>query len=76
MFYMFLENKGSWNEPNVIDLDDNSEAENDLDFIPPSPVSDEISSALAMRYGHQINSLSVLLLHILKDLYSWLKQHL
>lgn len=71
MSCMFLEIKSSWNEPNIIDLDDNSEPENDLDFIPPSPVSDEISSALAMRSVHPINSLLTLLLfNILKDLYS------
>ncbi|XP_056908776.1 recQ-like DNA helicase BLM isoform X1 [Takifugu flavidus] len=43
------ETKSSWMESKVIELDDNSEPENDLDFIPPSPVTDEIASALATR---------------------------
>lgn len=58
MFY--LETKSSWIESNVIELDDNSEPENDLDFIPPSPVTDEIDSALATRLVLLINGLSIL----------------
>ncbi|KAM6936936.1 recQ-like DNA helicase BLM [Xenentodon cancila] len=35
--------KKMWIDPNVIELNDNSEPEDDLDYIPPSPVPDEIS---------------------------------
>lgn len=52
--YVFLEIKSSWIDPKVIELDDNSEPEDDLDFIPPSPVSDEMSSALSTRFGRLI----------------------
>ncbi|XP_070763765.1 recQ-like DNA helicase BLM [Enoplosus armatus] len=41
-----------WIDPNVIQLDDNSDLEDDLDYIPPSPIRDEISyttSALETR---------------------------
>ncbi|XP_068578499.1 recQ-like DNA helicase BLM isoform X2 [Cebidichthys violaceus] len=41
-----------WINPKVIQLDDNSEPEDDLDYIPPSPIPDEISnttSALETR---------------------------
>ncbi|XP_054475799.1 recQ-like DNA helicase BLM isoform X2 [Anoplopoma fimbria] len=41
-----------WIDPKVIQLDDNSEPEDDLDYIPPSPIPDEISyttSALETR---------------------------
>lgn len=55
--YVFLETKSSWIASKVIEIDDNSEPENDLDFIPPSPVSDEICSALATRLVHLINNL-------------------
>ena len=44
-----LENKKTWIDPKVIELDENSEPEDDLDFIPPSPIPDEISSALETR---------------------------
>lgn len=54
--YVFLETKSSWIESKVIEIDDNSEPENDLDFIPPSPVSDVICSALATRLVHPINN--------------------
>lgn len=46
-------------ESKVIELDDNSEPENDLDFIPPSPATDEIASVLATRLVLLINSLSI-----------------
>ncbi|XP_029290723.1 Bloom syndrome protein homolog isoform X2 [Cottoperca gobio] len=36
-------NKEKWIDPKVIKLDDNSEPEDDLDYIPPSPIPDEIS---------------------------------
>ncbi|XP_044048027.1 Bloom syndrome protein homolog isoform X2 [Siniperca chuatsi] len=42
----------TWIDPKVIELDGNSEPEDDLDYIPPSPIPDEISyttSALTMR---------------------------
>lgn len=54
-----LEKKSSWMESKVIELDDNSEPENDLDFIPPSPVTDGIASALATRLVLLINGLSI-----------------
>lgn len=44
-----LDNKKTWIDPKVIELDENSEPEDDLDFIPPSPIPDEISSALETR---------------------------
>ncbi|XP_061577853.1 recQ-like DNA helicase BLM isoform X2 [Cololabis saira] len=37
------DNKKMWIDPNVIELVDNSEPEEDFDYIPPSPVPDEIS---------------------------------
>lgn len=64
--YVFLEIKNLWIEPKVIELDDNSEPEDDLDFIPPSPVSDEMSSALSTRFVHLIKCLVTLLFIILK----------
>lgn len=65
---LFLEIKSSWIEPQVIELDDNSESEDDLDFIPPSPVSDEMSSALSTRFVHLIKCLLMLLFIILKHI--------
>lgn len=53
---MFLETKSLWIEPKVIELDDNSEPEDDFNFIPPSPVSDEMSSALSARFVHLIQN--------------------
>uniref|UniRef100_A0A671XJR9 RecQ-like DNA helicase BLM n=1 Tax=Sparus aurata TaxID=8175 RepID=A0A671XJR9_SPAAU len=38
------DNKKTWIDPKVIELDENTEPEDDLDFIPPSPIPDEISS--------------------------------
>ncbi|KAM9754767.1 recQ-like DNA helicase BLM isoform 2-T2 [Menidia menidia] len=41
-----------WIDPNVIELIDNSDPEDDLDFVPPSPVPDEVSytrSAVEIR---------------------------
>ncbi|XP_071388298.1 recQ-like DNA helicase BLM [Centroberyx affinis] len=35
--------QGKWINPNVIEIDDKSEPDDDLDFIPPSPIPDEIS---------------------------------
>lgn len=46
-------------ESKVIELDDNSEPENDLDFIPPSPVMDEIASTSATRLVLLINGLVI-----------------
>lgn len=43
------DNKKTWIDPKVIELDENTEPEDDLDFIPPSPIPDEISSALETR---------------------------
>ncbi|XP_073329045.1 recQ-like DNA helicase BLM isoform X2 [Pagrus major] len=43
------DNKKTWIDPKVIELDDNTEPEDELDYIPPSPIPDEISSALEMR---------------------------
>ncbi|XP_038562165.1 Bloom syndrome protein homolog isoform X1 [Micropterus salmoides] len=46
------DDKKTWIDPEVIELDGNSEPEDDLDYIPPSPIPDEISyttSALEMR---------------------------
>ncbi|XP_074533157.1 recQ-like DNA helicase BLM [Halichoeres trimaculatus] len=37
------ESKKTGVDPKVIQIDDNSEQEDDLDYIPPSPISDEIS---------------------------------
>ncbi|XP_040895146.1 Bloom syndrome protein homolog isoform X2 [Toxotes jaculatrix] len=37
------DNKKKLIDPKVIELDDNSEPEDDLDYIPPSPIPDEIS---------------------------------
>lgn len=45
-------NKKIWIDPKTIEIDDNSEPEDDLDCIPPSPISDEIiyaGSALETR---------------------------
>lgn len=41
----FSDNKKKWIDPKVIELNDNSEdePEDDFDYIPPSPVPDEIS---------------------------------
>ncbi|XP_059190438.1 recQ-like DNA helicase BLM isoform X2 [Centropristis striata] len=44
--------KHKWTNPKVIQIDDNSEPEDDFDYIPPSPVPDDISyttSALETR---------------------------
>nr|XP_046249450.1 Bloom syndrome protein homolog isoform X2 [Scatophagus argus] len=38
-----------WIDPKIIELDDNSETEDDLDYVPPSPIPDEISFALETR---------------------------
>lgn len=54
--YVFLEIKSSWIDPKIIELDDNSEPD-DLEFIPPSPVSDEMSSVLSTRFVHLIKCL-------------------
>ncbi|KAM9352264.1 recQ-like DNA helicase BLM [Symphorus nematophorus] len=40
--------KKKWFDPKVIKLDDNSDLEDDLDFIPPSPIPDEISVATSV----------------------------
>lgn len=37
------DDKKKWIDPQVIDLDENSQFEDDLDCIPPSPIPDEIS---------------------------------
>lgn len=45
-------NKKIWIDPKTIEIDDNSEPEDDLDCIPPSPIPDEIiyaGSALETR---------------------------
>lgn len=55
-------------EPNVIELDGDSEPEDDLDFIPPSPVSDELSSALSTRFVHPIKCSLMLLFIFLKHI--------
>ena len=57
--YVFLETKSLWIESKVIELDDNSEHEDDLDFIPPSPVSEQMPSALSTRFVHLIKCLSI-----------------
>lgn len=61
----FLEIKSSWIEPKVIELDDNSEPEDDFDFIPPSPLSDEMSPALSARFVHLTKCLSMSLFIVL-----------
>ncbi|XP_039664249.1 Bloom syndrome protein homolog isoform X2 [Perca fluviatilis] len=46
------DDKKKWIDPKVIQLEDNSEPEDDLDYIPPSPIPDEIcytTSALETR---------------------------
>ncbi|XP_031138787.1 Bloom syndrome protein homolog isoform X2 [Sander lucioperca] len=46
------DDKKKWIDPKVIQLEDNSEPEDDLDYIPPSPIPDDISyttSALKTR---------------------------
>ncbi|XP_051237812.1 recQ-like DNA helicase BLM isoform X1 [Dicentrarchus labrax] len=37
------DNKKKFIDPKIIELDDNSEPEDDLDYIPPSPIPDEMS---------------------------------
>lgn len=68
MCYVFVEIKSSGIEPKVIELDDDSEPEDDLDFIPPSPVSDEMSSALSTRFVHLFKCSLMLLFIILKHI--------
>lgn len=41
--FVSLDEKKKWIDPKVIELDNNSEPEDDLDYIPPSPIPDEIS---------------------------------
>uniref|UniRef100_A0A3Q4AW50 RecQ-like DNA helicase BLM n=1 Tax=Mola mola TaxID=94237 RepID=A0A3Q4AW50_MOLML len=48
-FKEITDSKVTWIDPKVIDLDDKSEPEDDLDYIPPSPMADEISSDLETR---------------------------
>lgn len=51
-FYFILDDETKWTDPKVIQLYDNSDPEDDLDYIPPSPIPDEIScttSALETR---------------------------
>lgn len=36
-----LDNKAKWIDPKIIEID-NSESDNDFDFIPPSPTPEEI----------------------------------
>ncbi|KAM6925838.1 recQ-like DNA helicase BLM isoform 1-T1 [Lycodopsis pacificus] len=51
-FKGMTDDKKKWINPKVMQLDDNSELEDDLDYIPPSPIPDEISnttSALETR---------------------------
>uniref|UniRef100_A0A3P8TKN5 RecQ-like DNA helicase BLM n=1 Tax=Amphiprion percula TaxID=161767 RepID=A0A3P8TKN5_AMPPE len=40
--------KKKWIDPKVINLDNNSEPEDDFDYVPPSPVSNEISYATSV----------------------------
>lgn len=39
--FTLLDNKAKWIDPKVIEVD-NSESENDFDFIPPSPTPEEM----------------------------------
>ncbi|XP_070686588.1 recQ-like DNA helicase BLM isoform X2 [Pempheris klunzingeri] len=51
-FKGMMDNKKKWIDPKVIELNDISEPEDDLDYIPPSPIPDDISnktSALETR---------------------------
>lgn len=51
-FKSSTDEKNKWNDPEVIEIDDNFEPEDDPDYIPPSPIPDEIScinSALDTR---------------------------
>ncbi|XP_068168942.1 recQ-like DNA helicase BLM isoform X2 [Antennarius striatus] len=41
--------KKKWIDPKIIKLDDDSDPEDDLDYIPPSPTPDEISLAVQTR---------------------------
>ncbi|XP_037622400.1 Bloom syndrome protein homolog isoform X1 [Sebastes umbrosus] len=43
------DNKNKWIDPKVVQLEDNSEPEDDLDYIPPSPIPDEISYTTSAR---------------------------
>lgn len=49
-----LENKKKWIDPKVIELV-NSDSENDLDFIPPSPTPEEISPVSQTRFVPSIH---------------------
>lgn len=50
----------------IIELDDNSDPEDDMDYIPPSPVPDEISSALETRLVLSVYYVSVLARNAIK----------
>lgn len=42
MFHYLSDEKKNWVDPNVIELKDNSEPEDDLDYIPPSPIPEKM----------------------------------
>lgn len=60
------EDKKKLIDSNVIELDDNSEPEDDIHYIPPSPVPDEISSALETRLVLSVYYVSVLVIEAIK----------
>lgn len=41
--FCLLDNKKKWIDPDVIELEDKSVPDDDLDYIPPSPIPNEIS---------------------------------
>lgn len=64
-----LDEKKKWIDPKVIELDINSEPEDDLDYIPPSPIPDEISyttSTLKIRsaFGSRFINMVVNLMNL------------
>lgn len=52
-----LDNKKKFIDPKVIELDDNSEPEDDLDCIPPSPVPEAVSFTSSVLETRSVFSL-------------------
>lgn len=65
--FTLLDNKAKWIDPKVIEID-NSESENDFDFIPPSPTPEEIlyfsQTRLVLLIHYVTNSLCLFELEI------------
>lgn len=64
--FLDKEDKKKRIDSNVIELDDDSEPEDDIDYIPPSPAPDEIPSALETRLVLSVYYVSVLVIGAIK----------